>query len=111
MRDSMLSRRASLPAASACSSSSSSDDWAVMSGRRSLLKPPAWRPSVKKPVAREGCKRNGRPIGPPSYDANAGRITTKNQENDRERPITPRYRFVNGNRKLPGDFNKPMGGE
>src|SRR5262245_34586505 len=56
MRDSMSLRWESLPAASACSSSSMSDNWAVMGprrARRSLLRPAAWPGSDEETIAAE----------------------------------------------------------
>src|SRR5215813_9383282 len=84
MRDSISSRWELLPAASARSSSSMSDNWAVMGARRrrrSLLRPAAWPGSDEETIARRGNEG-----GSTKRAADRGRpvVTPRGEDHDEE---------------------------
>src|SRR5712671_5755606 len=93
MRDSMSSRWASLPAASARSSSSMSDDWTVMGGEVRAPFPAEDQqhgPTVVKKRLRIGVNETGGRPGPPSCDATRGGPRRRNsRKTPRKEPSHP----------------------
>src|ERR1700704_5745641 len=86
MRDSMSSRWASLPPASARSSSSMSDDWAVMRGEAKApfpAEPAAWPGSDEETICAEGQTKRAADRGRPV-------VTPRGEDHDEETKKMPR---------------------